>query len=148
MRIVDRNALVPYSAAQMYALVDDVETYPEFLPWCTKAELQSRVETELIASLTIGYGALNSAFTTRNRLQPPVSMTMELLDGPFSRLEGRWEFEPLDDSGCEVNLRVEFEFASTLQDMLFGGIFETICNELIGAFIKRAHAIYGKSGSD
>ncbi len=148
MRIVDRNALVPYSAAQMYALVADVETYPEFLPWCTKAELQSCAETELIASLTIGYGVLNSAFTTRNRLQPPVSMTMELLDGPFRLLEGRWEFEPLDDSGCEVNLRVEFEFASTLQDMLFGGTFETICNELIGAFIKRAHAIYGKSGSD
>lgn len=148
MRVVDRNAMVPYSAEQMFALVKDIEGYPEFLPWCTRSELQSRTDDELIASLTIGYGALNSTFSTRNQLQPPVLMSMELLDGPFHQLEGRWEFEPLDESACEINLRVEFEFSSRIQDLLFGGTFETICNELIGAFIKRAHAIYGKSNSD
>jgi ribosome-associated toxin RatA of RatAB toxin-antitoxin module len=145
MRIVDRNAMVPYSAEQMYALVDDVEAYPEFLPWCAAAVLQSRNTEEFIASLTIGYGALNSAFTTRNLLRPPHSMTMQLQDGPFRLLEGRWEFEQLGDSGCEVKLRVEFEFSSAVQDMLFGKTFETICNDLIGAFIKRAHMLYGVS---
>jgi ribosome-associated toxin RatA of RatAB toxin-antitoxin module len=145
MRIVDRNAMVPYSAEQMYALVDDVEAYPEFLPWCAASVLQSRTTEEFIASLTIGYGALNSAFTTRNLLRPPHSMTMQLQDGPFRLLEGRWEFEQLGDSGCEVKLRVEFEFSSAVQDMLFGKTFETICNELIGAFIKRAHMLYGVS---
>jgi ribosome-associated toxin RatA of RatAB toxin-antitoxin module len=142
VRIVDRNALVPYSAAQMYALVDDVENYPEFLPWCTAARLQSRTDADLVASLTIGYGALHSAFTTRNELEPPVSMTMELQDGPFSRLHGKWMFQPLGDKGCEVQLHVEFEFSSGMQDMLFGGAFETICNELIDAFIQRAHDLY------
>jgi ribosome-associated toxin RatA of RatAB toxin-antitoxin module len=143
MRVVDRNAMVPYSAAQMYALVDDVELYPEFLPWCTAAALQSRADDELVASLTIGYGAFNSSFTTRNELRPPDSMTMQLQDGPFRQLEGRWEFEPLGDSGCEVKLRIEFEFSSTMQDMLFGGTFESICNDLIDAFITRAHDLYG-----
>ena len=145
MRGVDRTAMVPYSAAQMYALVDDVELYPEFLPWCAAAALQSRDDNELVASLTIGYGAFNSSFTTRNLLRPPDSMSMQLQDGPFRMLEGRWEFEPLGDSGCEVKLRIEFEFSSTMQDMLFGGTFESICNELIDAFIKRAHALYGVS---
>jgi ribosome-associated toxin RatA of RatAB toxin-antitoxin module len=70
-------------------------------------------------------------------------MTMRLRDGPFSQLEGRWAFAPLGDSGCEVSLRMEFEFAGAMQDMLFGGAFESICNEMIGAFIKRADALYG-----
>ena len=143
MRIVDRHALVPYTAEQMYALVDNVVAYSEFLPWCSAAELISRTDAELVASLTIGYGTLNSAFTTRNELQPFRSMNMQLLDGPFTSLEGRWEFESLGDEGCEVHLRVAFEFSSKMQDMLFGGTFEGICNELIGAFTKRADAMYG-----
>ena len=142
MRIVDRNALVPYSAEAMYALVDDVESYPEFLPWCTAAELVSRDAGELVAGLTIGYGALNSRFTTRNRLSPPEQMTMELLDGPFSSLEGVWRFTQLGEQGCEVKLRVEFVFSSAVQDALFGSTFERICNELIDAFIRRAHDLY------
>jgi ribosome-associated toxin RatA of RatAB toxin-antitoxin module len=147
MRVVDRSAMVSYSAAQMYALVDDVEAYPEFLPWCEAAVLKSRTDVELVASLTIGYGPLNSSFTTCNSLQPPESMTMRLQDGPFSQLEGHWQFTPLrqgdGNGGCEVGLRVEFEFAGAMQDMLFGSTFENICNEMIGAFIKRADALYG-----
>ena len=142
MRVVDRSAMVPYGVEQMYALVEHVEAYPEFLPWCTGAELKSRSADELSASLSIGYGALNSTFSTRNQLRPPDSMTMELLDGPFSRLHGVWEFEALGDAGCEVRLRIEFEFSSRMQDMLLGPAFETICNELIDAFVKRAGALY------
>jgi ribosome-associated toxin RatA of RatAB toxin-antitoxin module len=135
--------MVPYSAEQMYGLVDDVEMYPEFLPWCTGADLQSRKPDELVAGLTIGYSGLNSSFMTRNMLDPPQCMTMELLDGPFSQLRGRWQFHPLGDTGCEVHLHIEFEFSNALKDALFGGVFETICNELIDAFIKRAHELYG-----
>ena len=126
MRIVERHAMVPYSAAQMYALVDNIEAYAEFLPWCTAASLVSRTDSELVASLTIGYGAMNSVFTTRNELQPCSSMNMELLNGPFTSLDGRWEFETFGAGegesveGCEVRLRVAFEFASIMQDMLFG----------------------------
>jgi ribosome-associated toxin RatA of RatAB toxin-antitoxin module len=126
----------------MYKLVDDVESYAEFLPWCTRAELKSRDEHELIASLSIGYGAFNSRFTTRNTLQPPEQMTMQLLDGPFRMLEGRWRFRQIGEQGCEVTLRIEFEFTSAVQDALFGRAFETICNELIEAFVRRAHDVY------
>jgi len=143
MRVVDRNALVPYSAEQMYQLVDDVESYAEFLPWCTATELKSRDAQELVACLTIGYGAFNSSFTTRNMLEPPVQMSMQLLDGPFRTLEGLWGFRQIGEQGSEVTLRVEFEFSSRVQDALFGGTFETICNELIEAFVKRAHQLYG-----
>jgi len=135
--------MVPYAPARMYALVDDVESYPDFLPWCTAAELIERSDSELVASLAIGFGALNSSFTTRNERRPPESMTMALQDGPFSQLQGRWDFTALGDAGCEVTLRVEFEFASAMQDMLFGATFEGICNELIDAFVQRAHDLYG-----
>ena len=143
MRIVDRSAMVPYSADKMYALVDDVESYPEFLPWCVGASLISRTANEVIASVTIGYGPFNSSFTTCNTLYPPEAMTIHLRDGPFSQLDGRWSFAQLGDSGCEVSLCVEFEFAGAMQDRLLGRAFETICNEMIGAFIKRADALYG-----
>ena len=110
--------------------------------WCEATELLEKADDALVASLNVGYGALNSSFTTRNELNPPASMTMELQDGPFSALHGRWSFAALGDNGCEVNLRIEFEFSSALKDMLFGGAFETICNELIDAFVKRAHQLY------
>jgi len=134
--------MVPFSSDSMFSLVSDVETYPEFLPWCTETKLLSRTEDELIASLALGYGSLNSKFTTRNRFAAPEWMTMELLEGPFSNLEGRWEFEALGDAGCEVVLRIDFEFSSQLHDVLFGATFEKICNDLIDAFVKRAHDLY------
>ena len=142
MRQVDRSALVSYSAPQMYALVEDVESYPQFLPWCTGARLHEKSATELKAGIGIGLGALNSEFSTRNELNPPQSMTMELLEGPFSCLRGRWEFEPLGDAGCEARLRVEFDFDSAAQDVLFGAAFEKVCNELMDAFVRRADALY------
>ena len=142
MRRVDRSALVPYSPEQMYVLVQDVARYPEFLPWCSGAEVHERKDAELSASIKIGFGAFNSSFSTRNLLTPPTAMTMELVDGPFSSLAGRWEFEQLGDTGSEVRLRVEFEFASTAQDALFGSVFEKICNDLIDAFIARARTLY------
>lgn len=143
MRIIDRNAMVPYSAEQMYALVDDVESYPEFLPWCEAATLQSRTDAELVAGLKVGFGALNTTFTTRNTLQPPEQMTLELEDGPFSSLTGCWRFDALGADGCEVTLHIEFAFSSGVKDMMFGGVFETICTELIDAFVQRAHSLYG-----
>ncbi len=147
MRQVDRSALVSYSAPEMYALVEDVEAYPEFLPWCTGAQLHEKSAAELTASIGIGLGALNTKFSTRNELDPPRVMTMELLSGPFRFLHGRWEFEPLGDAelgdaGCEARLRVEFEFDSTAQDLLLGPAFEKICNELMDAFVRRANKLY------
>jgi ribosome-associated toxin RatA of RatAB toxin-antitoxin module len=146
VRTVDRSAIVPFSAAAMFALVSEVGAYPEFLPWCSAANLQSASDSELVASLKIGYGAINSSFTTRNEFVRPQWMTMRLVEGPFSRLEGRWTFTPLGDTGCEIALQIEFDFASAVMDRLLGPVFETICNELISAFSQRAHALYDEPG--
>jgi ribosome-associated toxin RatA of RatAB toxin-antitoxin module len=127
----------------MYDLVEDVEAYPQFLPWCTGAELQEKSVDSLLASIGIGMGALQASFTTRNQLAPPDHMSMELQDGPFSSLQGSWDFGQLGDSGCEVRLQVGFEFSSRAQDVLMGAIFEKICNELVDAFVARAAVLYG-----
>jgi ribosome-associated toxin RatA of RatAB toxin-antitoxin module len=142
MRRVNRSAIVPYSAAAMFALVKDVGAYPEFLPWCTAAVIQETTASELIASLKMGYGSINSEFTTRNEFTAPEWMTMDLVEGPFSSLKGRWSFTPLGDTGCEIGLQIAFDFSSAVSDMLLGPAFETICNQLIDAFIRRAHALY------
>ena len=127
----------------MFALVSDIEAYPEFLPWCVETKVKNCGHEELEATLALGFGALNSEFTTRNKYVRPEWMSMHLLNGPFRSLDGRWSFEQLGDDGCEVNLKIEFDFASAINDKLFGAAFETICKELIDAFVKRAHALYG-----
>ncbi len=134
---------MPYTATQMYALVVDVEAYPDFLPWCTAAEVHAQTQNTLEASIAIGIRGLNTRFGTRNQLRPPGAMTMALLDGPFRSLQGEWRFEQLGDAGCEVQLTIDFEFESAATDLLFGAGFEKICNDLIDAFIKRAHTCYG-----
>jgi ribosome-associated toxin RatA of RatAB toxin-antitoxin module len=143
VRSVKRSALVPFTPAQMYALVEDVERYPEFLPWCAGAQLHERDEHALRASIDIGLAGLSSRFGTRNELDPPHRMTMELVEGPFESLHGEWQFVPVGDSGCEARLSMQFAFASRTQDALFGVAFEKICNELIDAFIRRAQMLYG-----
>jgi ribosome-associated toxin RatA of RatAB toxin-antitoxin module len=148
MREVDRNALVPFSAAQMFALVDDVPSYREFLPWCQESRELSRAEDEVVASLRVGFEALNTEFTTRNRLEPDSSISMTLENGPFSELQGQWNFEPVGAAGCQVSLKMQFEFANAAQDLLLGASFEKICNELIDAFIKRAYATLGQARDD
>lgn len=148
MRSVSRFALVPFTAEAMFSLVNDIESYPDFLPWCTATELRSRDDCEVVATLTVGYRSLHTTFTTRNLFQAPEWMTMHLREGPFSSLEGRWEFEQLGNDGCEVTLRMEFDFSSSVKDMLFGAVFETICNEMIDAFIKRAHELYGSGENE
>lgn len=143
MRTVNRSAIVPYSAEAMFALVNDVQGYPDFLPWCTAAAVRSSTADEMVASLHVGYAAFNSEFSTCNRFEAPHWMTMELVDGPFRSLQGRWRFEALGDAGCEITLQINFDFSSAVKDMLLGAAFEKICNDLIDAFIGRAHALYG-----
>ena len=142
MRSIERHAIVPFAPAAMYELVADIEHYPDFLPWCEAARIVSRSDDEVVAGLTIGLGALRTSFTTANKLDGPQALIMTLVDGPFSSLEGRWRFDALGESGCKVSLDMEFEFASTTQDLLFGRIFESLCNDLIDAFTLRARSLY------
>ncbi len=143
MRKVSRSALVPYSAGQMYALVDDVATYPTFLRWCNAATVHSRDDDHVEASLELQRGTLSKTFTTRNSLDPGKAIQIALLGGPFRHLSGDWRFEQLGDDGSKVSLDLEFEFENRVTDALFGRYFETTCNSLIDSFTQRAHTIYG-----
>ena len=144
MRRVNKSALVPYSAEQMYTLVNDVARYPEFLPWCHGARVVAETEHEMQASIDLARGGLHKTFTTHNTLVPGRSIIMTLEHGPFRRLEGRWQFLDLDGEGCKVLLDMEFEFSGRLLDLMAGPVFHEICNSLVSAFIRRAETLYGK----
>ncbi len=124
-------------------LVDDVESYPQFLPWCNQAEVHNRTEESVDATLELQKGALSNKFTTRNSRNEFESIGLALIGGPFRHLEGGWQFKELGDNGCKVSLELEFEFESTLVDMMFGSFFEDICNSLVDAFTKRAESVFG-----
>jgi ribosome-associated toxin RatA of RatAB toxin-antitoxin module len=143
MRKVSRSALVPYSAEQMYVLVEDVESYPKFLPWCGAATLHWRDGDVLEGSVEMHVAGLRRSFRTRNRMREYEAIDMELVDGPFSHLVGGWHFMSLDDIGCKVSLDVEFEVKSRATNRLLGRYFEDICNSLVDAFVRRAQDIYG-----
>lgn len=146
---VRRSALVPYAASEMFTLVADVESYPQFLPWCTHASVRPHTQTEVEASLEMSKGPLHKRFTTRNTLQAPNLITMRLVDGPFRALEGSWRFDSIgssssnSDTGCEVALNLEFEFSSKLLAHLVGPVFGEISSTMVDAFCERAHALYG-----
>lgn len=147
MRKVSRSALVPYSAKQMYVLVEDVESYPEFLPWCGAAVLHWREGDVLEGSVEMRLAGLRRSFRTRNRMHEYEAIDMELVDGPFSHLSGGWQFKALDTLGCKVSLEVEFEVKSQATNRLLGRYFEDICNSLVDAFVRRAEDIYGTGAS-
>jgi ribosome-associated toxin RatA of RatAB toxin-antitoxin module len=148
MREVKRNALVKYSPAQMFALVEDFERYPEFLPWVSAAKLLSRDADQLTGRLEMERLGVKEHFTTRNQLSAPHQMTMQLVDGPFRQLTGCWRFTEIIDTdgqprGTRVDLQIQFEFKNGMLDMLMGKAFEASCGSLVTAFTQRAKVLYG-----
>jgi len=143
MTVINKFALVPYSPAQMFALVDDINAYPEFLPWCKNARELSRTEDEVYAMLELSKGGVEKSFTTCNRNQKNKMIEMRLVEGPFKQLEGFWRFEALGEEGCKVSLDLEFEFASRVLGMMVGPVFSQIANSLVDSFQQRAVEIYG-----
>lgn len=146
MRKVSRSALVPWSPGQMFALVDEVERYPEFVPWCTATTVHDRGPGTVEATLELSRGGLRQQFRTSNYSEPGKFMRISLVDGPFRHLEGRWTFTSLGESGCKVTLDMEFELASRALDVLLGRFFEETCNSLVDAFTRRAREVYGGAG--
>ncbi|MGH8222970.1 MAG: type II toxin-antitoxin system RatA family toxin [Woeseiaceae bacterium] len=144
MRRVNRSALVPYTAREMFALVDDVESYPEFLPWCKDAEVHRRDGHVVEATLELHKGSVSKHFTTRNLRSEFESIDIELIGGPFRHLSGGWRFTELGDRGCKVSLELEFQFDNLLVDLMFGSYFEETCNSLVEGFTRRALQIFGK----
>jgi len=144
MTSISKSALVPYSPAEMFALVDDIEAYPQFLPWCRTAQVLERTQDEVRATLALSKGGVDKSFTTCNRNQRHKMIEMRLVEGPFRHLEGFWRFTPLGDDGCKVSLDMEFEFASRLLSMVVGPVFSQVANSLVDSFQQRAVAVYGK----
>ena len=144
MTTIAKSALVNHSAEEMFALVDDVAAYAEFLPWCGGSEEISRSEDEVSATVVIAHSGLNKAFTTKNRLQKPKMIEMSLVNGPFKHLHGFWRFESLGEDACKVSLDLEYEFSNRLISMVVGPVFNQIANTLVDSFCQRAEVIYGR----
>ena len=142
MPIVERSALVTFTAAQMYALVNDVPRYPEFLPWCASARVEEISPTERLASVSVAKSMIRMQFTTRNTLQPDAEILMQLAEGPFSRLTGRWSFEALGGRGSRVVFRVDFEFKSRVMAAALNPMFQSVCDSIVDAFVLRAQSMY------
>ena len=143
MQFVQRSALVPYSAEQMYNLVVDVNTYPDFLNWCSGSEVLEYKEEQMIARIDINFKGVKQSFTTRNKHRAPTRIDMEFVDGPFSHLAGLWEFKILDDQACKIALDLKFDFSTTMTARLVGPVFKRIADSQVDAFVRRAHHVYG-----
>lgn len=142
MTIIKRDKVVVYSPRQMFELVNKIEDYPLFVPWCKSSEVLSRDADEIRARLHFSRGGFNKSFTTSNRLQENKMIEIRLLDGPFQQLEGFWRFEPVND-GCHISLDLEFEFANKLMGTMLTPMFHPIANALVDVFCKHAEKVYG-----
>ncbi len=143
MTLVQKSALVKFSAQKMLALVDDIESYPEFLPWCEGSRIIKRENDIVEAELMIAKGGFKNSFATRNTVDQSGKVTMTLLNGPFSYLEGAWSFEALREDASKISLDLEFEMTGKLASMAFGAVFNQICNTMVSSFTQRAKEIYG-----
>ncbi|VCU72328.1 Persistence and stress-resistance toxin PasT [Pigmentiphaga humi] len=143
MHKVQRSVLVPYSAAQMFDLVAKVEDYPKFMPWCGGAEVLERDEQGMTASVVIQFAGLRQRFTTRNTHDYPSQIRLDLVDGPFSALDGIWEFQPLAEDACKVVFTMHYQFSSRALEALVGPVFNRIATSFIDAFTQRAEVVYG-----
>ncbi len=144
---VKKTVIVPYTPAQMFALVDGVERYPEFLPWCTASEVLLRDESLTRAALHIGYRGVRQGFSTENRKRAPHEMTMKLVDGPFRALDGQWYFGDLAGKGCKIEFSLAYEFSSRVLAAVVGPVFNHIADTMVEAFVKRADKVYGPDAS-
>jgi len=147
MKTVSKSVLIWYSPQEMYALVTDVEQYPKFLPWCDHARVLTADATGMTAEIGISFSGIRQTFTTRNDHVPGRQVTMKLVNGPFSRLDGEWNFLPLGDEtqrACKVELTLNYGFDNATLGKLIGPVFGKIAGSLVDAFVKRAAQVYGE----
>lgn len=137
-----RSALVPYTAQQMYQVVNDTQDYPSFVPWCDRSEFEILSHDQKQATLHFAKGAIKTSFTTRNTLSEGESITMELVDGPFKQLHGVWRFVEIEDLGSRVELSLEFELSNPVLKLALESFFNQICDRLVSSFVERAEQIY------
>lgn len=143
MAVVHKSVLLAYSAEQMFVLVENIEDYPKFLPWCGGAEVRKREGNKVLAALTINYHGVKQTFCTENVNTPPTSIEMKLVEGPFKHLDGTWTFKPLRVDACKVEFVLHYEFSSKVLEQLIGPVFNMIANSFVDSFCKRAETVYG-----
>ena len=143
MATIERSALVPFSAERMFALVNDVRRYPEFVPWCAGAEVLAETDALIEASLRLRRGGVEHRFTTRNTLTPFTAMRLELVDGPFTTFTGDWTFKALGEDACKIGLTLTFQYRGRLATAALGALLSSSADTLVEAFCQRAKALYG-----
>lgn len=139
---IRRSALMPYPAQFMYDIVNDVDSYPVFLPWCGGVKIHKLDNFSMEASILMRGAGINHWFKTRNSMVPGKSIEMELVEGPFSKLDGRWSFTPIDSEGCKIELRLLFEMKQGLASTLIAPAFSRIANTMVDSFCDRARDQY------
>ncbi|MDA1331835.1 MAG: type II toxin-antitoxin system RatA family toxin [Proteobacteria bacterium] len=147
MPIVKKSALVLHSANCVYDLVNGVDCYPDFLPWCCSTTIEEQSETHMVAEIVIGYRGINKSFKTKNQIVKPTetaSGTIEicLVEGPFKNLHGIWSFTPLESHGCRIEFEVQYEFSNALVSKIVGPVFNQIAETLLDSFVRRAEKLY------
>lgn len=142
MNVVEKTVLVMHSAEQMYALVDAVENYPQFLPWCGGVDLIERDESKTAATLHIAFHGIKQNFTTENHKTFPSLMEIRLKNGPFKHLEGDWQFIRLSDEACKIVFRLNYEFANAFLEKLIAPVFSHISNTFVDGFVAHADKVY------
>ena len=143
MPSIERSALIAFPALDVYGLVNDVERYPAFLPWCRDTEVLSRSETEVVARIDIAVRGRRETLVTRNRLTPTSAIALDMVEGPFRRFEGRWRFTPLGEAGCRVDLALSFELANRLVGAFAAPFIHRIADRVVDAFAARAREVLG-----
>lgn len=145
MKRIARSAIVEHGADEMYALVEHVEAYPEFLPWCRQARVLSRGAGRSVATLAVGVKGLRYEFTTENASRPPEAIDLKLVEGPFRRFAAHWRFAALGPQASRIEFSMEYEFAGALVSRALGPLFDGIANTMVDAFKRRADALHGKA---
>jgi ribosome-associated toxin RatA of RatAB toxin-antitoxin module len=144
MQRVRKSVLVPYAAAEMFALVDDVEAYPRFLPWCGGAKVLDRHDDGKTARIDIDYHGVKAHFTTENANAPPEKIVVTLKDGPFKHLHGEWRFRALAEDASKVEFELAYEFTSHLIETIVGPVFNHIASTFVDAFVRRAEKLHAR----
>lgn len=143
MESINKSAVVSFSAEQMYALINDVESYPTFLPWCSAGVVHEHNPHYMKASVSLAVGGIKQTFTTENTLQPETRIDVQLLSGPFKQLHGYWLFEPAGEGLCRISFQMNFEYKNKIIKLAMNKIFQRIGDTLVASFIAQAQALYG-----
>lgn len=144
MKRVTRSAIVEHPAQAMYALVERIEAYPEFLPWCREARVHERSAGRTVATLAVGLKGVRYAFTSENTNRPPTAIDLRLLEGPFRHFAARWRFDPLGARAARIGFEMEYAFQGALVARALGPVFERIADTMVDAFKRRADSVYGQ----